>query len=271
MAVSDRYTLNEDSVLTVAAPGLLANDTDDSGTMTAVKVTNPLRGTLNLNPDGSFTYTPIANYSGPDIFLYRVGDGMLTSNLAIVVLTVRSVADAPVAVSQSVSLKEDTVKQITLSASDADGNPLSFAIVTPPAHGVLNGRLPNVTYTPAANYHGPDSFTFRASDGTLSSNVATVTLTVTPVNDAPVALAAKHTMPPNTTLTRQAGAKDVDGDALTYTITTQPTRGTVTLNAATGVFIYKPQAGRPRADFFLFRVTDGKTSSSSARIDIQIQ
>ena len=69
---------------------------------------------------------------------------------------------------------------------------LTFSIVTPPAHGTLTGTLPNVTYTPAANYNGPDSFTFRASDGSLVSNTATVSITVAPVNDAPVALAARH-------------------------------------------------------------------------------
>ncbi len=74
MAVSDNYTLNEDSTLTIAAPGLLANDVDvDSPNLTASKVTNPLRGTLTLNANGSFTYTPIANYNGPDLFIYRAG------------------------------------------------------------------------------------------------------------------------------------------------------------------------------------------------------
>ena len=271
MAVMDSYTLNEDSTLTMAAPGVLANDVDvDSPTLTAVKVTNPLRGTLTLNANGSFTYTPVANYNGPDLFIYRATDGT-SSNLALVLLTVKAVADAPVAASQSVSLNEDTVKQIVLSASDADGNPLSFSIVTPPAHGTLTGTLPNVTYRPAANYNGPDSFKFRASDGSLTSNIATVTITVAPVNDAPVAVAAKYTMLRNTTLTRQAVATDVDGDALTYSITTQPTKGTVTLNATTGMFTYKPGIGKTGADYFQFRVSDGRTTSSPARIDVQIQ
>ena len=177
----------------------------------------------------------------------------------------------PVAKSQSVSLNEDTVKQVVLSASDADGNNLTFSIVTPPAHGTLTGTLPNVTYRPAANYNGPDSFTFRASDGSLTSNIATVSLTVAPVNDAPVALAAKHSTPRNVAITRQAGATDVDGNALTYAITTQPTKGTLTLNAATGMFTYKPAAGKTGADFFQFRVNDGTTNSSPARVDIQIQ
>jgi len=272
MAVADTYTLNEDTVLTIAAPGLLANDVDvDSTSLTASKVTNPLRGTVTLNANGSFTYTPPANYNGPDYFIYRVKDEASYSNLALVTLNVRAVADAPVAASQAVSLAEDTVKQVVLSASDADGNPLTFSIVTAPAHGTLTGTLPNVTYKPAANYNGPDSFSFRASDGALTSNTATVSITVTPVNDAPVALAAKYTMPRNTTLTKQAGATDVDGNALTYAVTTQPTKGTLTLNATTGVFTYKPGTGKTGGDYFMFRVNDGTTNSSPARIDVQIQ
>ncbi len=272
MAVSDVYTLNEDTTLTITAPGLLANDVDvDSANLTAVKLTNPLRGTVTLNANGSFTYTPPANYNGPDYFIYRARDEASYSNLALVTLNVKAVADAPIAGNQTVSLAEDTVKQVVLSASDADGNPLTFSIVTAPAHGTLTGTLPNVTYKPAANYNGPDSFKFRASDGALTSNTATVSITVTPVNDAPVALAAKYTTPRNTTLTKQAGATDVDGNALTYAVTTQPTKGTLTLNATTGVFTYKPGTGKTGGDYFLFLVNDGTTNSSTARIDISIQ
>src|SRR5207247_2384680 len=81
----------------------------------------------------------------------------------------------------------DTAKAITLAATDAEGSALTFTIVAAPAHGTLSGTAPAVTYTPAANYNGPDGFTFKANDGTVDSNVATVTITVASVNDAPVA------------------------------------------------------------------------------------
>jgi Ca2+-binding RTX toxin-like protein len=91
----------------------------------------------------------------------------------------------PVAQDQSVSTREDTPAAITLGATDANNNPLTYTIVDQPAHGTLSGTGPNRTYTPAANYNGPDSFTFKANDGTADSNVATVSINVTPVNDAP--------------------------------------------------------------------------------------
>jgi Ca2+-binding RTX toxin-like protein len=91
----------------------------------------------------------------------------------------------PVANNQSVSTPEDTPKAIALTASDADGDALTYTVVAGPAHGTLSGTAPDFTYTPAVNYYGTDSFTFKANDGQLDSNVGTVTITVTPVNDAP--------------------------------------------------------------------------------------
>ncbi|HEY3230558.1 MAG TPA: Ig-like domain-containing protein, partial [Roseiflexaceae bacterium] len=91
----------------------------------------------------------------------------------------------PVADNQSVSTNEDTAKSITLSASDADGDNLTYIVVSGPMHGALSGTGASRIYTPAPNYNGPDSFTFKASDGQADSNVATVSITVNPVNDVP--------------------------------------------------------------------------------------
>src|SRR5207247_178123 len=169
-----------------------------------------------------------------------------------VTLTVNAVNDAPVATAQSRTLNEDATRAIVLAGTDVDGNPLTFAIVTSPAHGVLTGTAPNVTYVPAANYNGPDSFTFQANDGQLNSSPATVTLTVTPVNDAPVGQIASYTTPKNTPLNGTLVATDVDGNALTYSISTQGGKGTVTVVAATGAFTYTPNLNATGSDFFRF-------------------
>ena len=98
--------------------------------------------------------------------------------------------DPPVANEQSVTVDEDTGTAITLTATDVDGNSLTYSVVTGPTHGALSGHADRIcTYTPEANYRGPDSFTFRANDGEVDSNIATVSITVTAVNDPPV---AKH-------------------------------------------------------------------------------
>ena len=272
VAANDSYSTNEDTPLTVAAPGVLANDTDiDSATLRAIKVTNPAHGTVMLSLDGSFIYTPAANYNGPDSFTYRANDGLANSNTATVAITVIAVNDAPVANNQSRSLNEDGSRAVTLTASDVDGNPLTYTIVTLPAHGTLTGTAPSVTYVPAANYHGPDSFTFKVSDGSLNSNIATVSLTINSVNDAPVAQAGSFTTPINTPHTGQLVATDVDGNSLTYFISTQPSKGIVTVNPSTGTFTYTPLPGRTGTDFFRFKANDGTVNSSAARIDIRIQ
>jgi len=184
-AAADAYTTAEDTALSIAAPGVLGNDTDaDGNPLTAEKVTNPAHGTLALNANGSFSYTPAANYAGSDSFTYKANDGMADSNVATVTITVTPVNDAPAAMADTYTASKDTPLTIAaagvlLNDTDIDGNPLTAVKVSDPAHGTLvlnaNGSL---TYTPAANYSGSDSFTYMASDGQASSNVATVTITV---------------------------------------------------------------------------------------------
>ena len=199
----------------MSAPGVLTNDTDaDSDPLTAIKVSDPTHGTVSLNADGSFTYTPAADWNGSDSFSYKANDGTADSNVATVSVTVSAVNDAPVAADQSVTTAEDTAKAITLVATDVEGDTLTWAVGTP-AHGTLTGTAPDVTYTPAANYNGSDSFTFTVNDGTVDSNVATVSITVTAVNDAPVAADQSVTTAEDTAKAITLAGTDVDGDTLT--------------------------------------------------------
>jgi VCBS repeat-containing protein len=271
-AEGETYSTNEDVPLVVPRPGVLANDVDiDSPTLTALRVSGPDHGTLAVGVDGGFTYTPDANYNGPDRFVYRVSDGAGGSALATVSLTINAVEDAPIANNQVRSLSEDSLRTLTLTGSDAEGSPVTFTIVTSPAHGVLIGTLPILTYDPDPNYSGPDSFSFKVNDGGLDSNIATVSLTVTPVNDAPVAQAAVYETPIDTPLSGQLVATDVEGSPLTYAITTLPVNGSVILNPATGEFTYTPNRGRTGTDSFKFRANDGALNSSIKTISIVIK
>jgi len=189
-AVNDSFTTNEDTTLTVAvANGVLKNDTDpNSGqTLTAVVVTQPAHGTLTLNPNGSFTYVPTGNYNGPDSFTYKASDGIAQSAAATVNITVTAVNDAPVANANSYTATQNTARTVNQTdgvlTNDTDQETasanLTALIVTQPAHGTVtlnaNGSF---TYTPASGYTGPDSFTYRASDGSLQSSPATVSIAV---------------------------------------------------------------------------------------------
>ena len=154
------------------------------------------------------------------------GYGGVSSNL---VVTFGSAANQPpVAKAQSVTMAEDTACAITLTGSDPEGYELSFARTSSPAHGSLSGPAPNLMYAPATNWHGEDSFAFTVmdSDGAVSAP-ATVSITVTNVNDQPVAHYRSLPVPPNTPAAILLTAGDVDGAALTYTVLTQPTHGTL--------------------------------------------
>ena len=115
------------------------------------------------------TYTPAANFTGSDSFTFKVNDGTVDSTTATITINVTNVNDAPVALGQSVTTAEETAKTITLSGTDADSDTLSFNSVSTPSNGTLSGTAPNLTYTPAANFTGSDSFTFKVNDGTVDS------------------------------------------------------------------------------------------------------
>ncbi len=147
-----------------------------------------------------FTYTPNANYNGSDTFTYHANDGTGNSNIATITITVSPVNDAPVAVNDAYTTNEDTpltvipASSVLVNDTDVEGSALTAVLDVGPANGTLtlnaNGTF---TYTPSANYNGSDTFTYHANDGTSNSNIATVTITVSPVNDAPVAVNDAYT------------------------------------------------------------------------------
>ena len=220
VAENDAYSVNEDSTLDVPAlDGVLGNDSDPDGDpLTAVLVSDVSDGTLALNSNGSFSYAPDKDFSGTDVFTYVANDGTANSNTATVTITVEAVNDPPVAHSQSVTTEENSSVAITLSGSDADGDSLTYSIVAGPSSGTLSGAAPSVTYSPAANYAGPDSFSFVVNDGTVNSDSATVSIEVTPVNQLPLANAGwDQTADEGDTVDFDgSGSFDIDGTIVFY-------------------------------------------------------
>ncbi|MGR3407283.1 tandem-95 repeat protein, partial [Roseovarius indicus] len=222
-------------------------------------VEGPAHGTVEMAPDGTFTYTPEADFAGEDSFTYAVSDDQGGTDTATVAITVAPVNDAPVADGLEASTDEDTPLEGAVTTSDLEDDPLSHAVVEGPAHGTVEMAPDGTfTYTPEADFAGEDSFTYQVSDGNGGTDTATVAITVAPVNDAPVA--------DNVFVEGEEGdgiagviiATDADGDPLTYSPTDSgPTQGYVVLEPDGG-FVYYPYEGASGFDSFDVDVSDGE-------------
>ncbi|MDA5094651.1 Ig-like domain-containing protein [Aliiroseovarius sp. KMU-50] len=282
VANDDGYAVDEDTPLAVAAiSGVLANDTDaDGNPLTATLLSDVSNGTLTLNPDGSFNYTPDANFNGNDSFTYTLSDGNGGTNTATVTLTVNPVNDDPVAVNDSgYNTPFETPLQITeatLLANDTDteNDPLSITAVGNASGGTVVLVSGVITFTPTAGYSGPASFTYDISDGNGGTATATVSLTVgnntPPVanddgyavdEDTPLAVAAISGVLANDT--------DADGNPLTATLLSDVSNGTLILNGD-GSFNYTPDANFYGNDSFTYTLSDGNGGSSTATVTLTV-
>lgn len=184
--------------MTFTAEQLLANDRPGPAneaaqtlTLTGVRTTAASHGTATF-ANGVISYVPEAGFFGTAQLFYTACDngatnGQLDPRCSEGTITITVVANrVPTAITQSRETAEDTALAVALAAADADGDALSFRIVTQPSHGTLSGTAPALTYTPAPDFNGVDSFTFAANDGFDESAAATVSVNVTEVNDLPV-------------------------------------------------------------------------------------
>lgn len=289
----------EDTTYNVsAANGVLNGDTPTTG-LTAVPVTgsgkDPTLGTVSLNSDGSFTYTPTANKNGVDYFYYKAWNGTIYSNEAKVTITIASVNDLPVANADTYTLNEDaTLNLITYSQgalgndTDVESTTLTMEVLTyPPATaGTLtpnsNGTFLFVT---AQDYHGETSFTYRAVDGNGGySSSQTVKIIVESVEDEPMAFSDSYSLNEDSgTLEVDASAgvlenNDYDGDNDTLTAALAldgegkaktVKHGTLDFNSD-GSFDYTPDADFEGTDYFYYIASDGDHYSDETKVTITV-
>ena len=275
VAIDDSYSTAEDSILTIAAPGVLSNDTDaDGDALTAIQVSGASNGLVVFNSNGSFVYTPNANFNGSDSFTYKVNDGKADSPIATVHFTVTSSNDKPDAVDDNKSLAEDdpnTVIDVLANDIDVDGDVLVVDSIGSAAHGTASLIGGVVSYQPNLNYHGSDNFTYTISDGHGGSDTATVYITVTSVNDKPDAVDDNKTLAeddPATIIDVLANDTDTDGDTLVVDSIGSAVHGTASLIG--GVVSYQPNLNYHGSDSFTYTISDGHGGTDTATVHITV-
>jgi VCBS repeat-containing protein len=280
---ADGYTLNEDQNLDISTDsGVLSNDVEvDGEPLTADLVQTTTNGTLVFNIDGSFSYSPNSNFFGDDSFSYTVTDGTTISAATLVTLTVLPIPDAPTANGDDFTLDEDStftisaVDNIVVNDSDPDSAVLTAVLQSGPSFGTLGLNSDGTfTYTPNPDFFGSDSFTYRASDGMLESDIATVSLSVTGVADSPTAVND------TTTATNQGAQLSInvlandstepDGQqTLTITHVSAGSQGGSITNQGDSI-LYTAPIGFTGQETFTYTVTDadGLTDLATVVVDV---
>lgn len=263
VAQDDRVTVRTFKTVVI---DVLANDSDaDSTDLTSVLVDGPRHGWLSRNSDGTYSYTAACGYVGTDSFSYRTSDGQLSSTLATVTITVTA-EHPPVAIDDTVTTAEDTAVRIDVLSNDTDvdGDTLEAFVACGPQHGRLCRNDDGTwTYLADANWSGTDHFTYRTWDDLTGSNLAMVTINVTPANDAPTARNASFNVDSNGTVRIDFDrlVADVDGNALTLSLA-NPAHGTLNRNSD-GSYTYRPATGYTGTDAFTYSVNDGLLSTTA--------
>jgi VCBS repeat-containing protein len=281
IAENDVNTTNEDTPVTGNAA---SNDTPSGDCANTWSLVGPnggaTHGTVVMNPNGTYTYTPAANYNGSDVFTYQLCDCDGDCSTATVTITVNPVDDAPVAVNDVNSTNEDTPVSGNASTNDTpSGDCANTWSLVGANGGALHGTVTmntngTYTYTPAANYNGSDVFTYQLCDCDGDCSTATVTITVNPVDDVPVAVNDVNSTNEDTPVSGNASTNDTpsgDGGNVWSLVGANggALHGTVTMNA-NGTYTYTPAANYNGSDVFNYKLCDADGDCSNATVTITI-
>ena len=265
VAIDDNATTDEDTPVDI---DVLANDSDIDGaldTSSVAIVDSPVDGTVTVNPDGTITYEPDTNFFGTDLFTYTVcDDGVPAPSLcdtAFVTVSILPVNDTPSIVQPPVTVPEDSLITFCPAIDDADpGDVLTVSTCSTPANGTATADAANcITYAPDPDYFGPDSVCVIVCDSSNACDSVLVPITVTPVNDAPVAVDDDATTDEDVPVDINvlANDSDIDGalDTASVVVTDAPTNGVATVNPD-GTITYTPDADYVGPDAFTYAVCD---------------
>ncbi|KNH15423.1 hypothetical protein ACS78_26955, partial [Priestia megaterium] len=260
------FSTQEDSPVVGVVVG-----TDVDGNPLSYQLQNgPTNGIAVVNADGIFSYQPNLNFNGTDQFTVLVSDGQGGTAVSTVTINVIPVNDPPITSNVSFTIAEDSTLINQVVAVDPDGDPLTFSLQTAPGNGtaVVNADG-TFSYQPNLNFNGTDQFTVLVSDGQGGTAVSTVTVTVTPVNDAPTVPNYTFSTQEDSPVVGAVVGTDVDGNPLSYQLQNGPTNGTAALNAD-GTFSYQPNLNFNGTDQFTVLVSDGQGGTAVSTITINV-
>ncbi|HIF9477395.1 TPA: Ig-like domain-containing protein, partial [Photobacterium damselae] len=253
-----------------AVTGQLTATDADGDNLTFKPGTNPENGSVTINSDGSWEYVPNPDFNGEDSFTVVVDDGNGGTDTITVTVNVTSINDAPVGEDVSAETQEETAVTGQLTATDVDGDNLTFKQGSDPTNGSVTVNPDGSwEYIPNPDFNGEDSFTVVVDDGNGGTDTITVTVNVTPVNDAPVGEDVSAETPEDTAVTGQLTATDVDGDNLTFKPGSNPENGQVTVNAD-GSWEYVPNTDFNGEDSFTVVVDDGNGGTDTITVTVNV-
>jgi VCBS repeat-containing protein len=258
------FVISEDTVL---EGNLLPSDVDNT-TLTVTRTSGPQHGQVTVSAAGLVNYLPSANYFGPDAFEVSVSDGAGGTTAATVTVNVTAVNDSPVLVTSALTVNEDNVLSIQLVSDDAEGQALSYVLEHSTLHGQVSvTRSGLLTYTPDPDYFGPDTLAVQVSDNPQEQTSWPITITVSSVNDVPVAVDDEFRIADGApkTMAVVTNDSDIEAGAMSVSIVQQPAGGTVTVGAS-NVLTFTPANAFTGPISFTYRLTDSDGAHDDATV-----
>ncbi len=276
LSVNDNPVANNDTVATSEETliniKVLSNDNDIENDTLSIASASAQNGTVTIETNNTLNYTPNLNFVGTDELSYSITDGNQGSASALVTITVQNINDAPTAVDDTATAVEDQPVTINVLANDSDIDDDALSVLSASANNGVVSINPDSTllYTPNLNFNGTDTISYTASDGNGGTAIASVNVTVSATNDAPIANndSAQTDEDIAVTINVLANDTDLDGDTLTVTLATA-TNGTVTINLDSSLN-YLPNANFNGTDSLDYTIDDGHNSTASAKVEITI-
>ncbi|MCA0982865.1 tandem-95 repeat protein [Halobacillus yeomjeoni] len=263
---------SETTIKNEAVSGKVKGTDADNDPLTYSKESSPSHGTVTVKEDGTWTYTPVDDYVGEDLFKVQVSDGKAEVTSTVTIDVKEPPNQMPTVENYQKTVERNQTLNGVIEGADPDGDPLEYSKGTSPQHGTLTVEKDGKwTYTPEKDYTGTDRFTISLSDGKGGTATSTVSVTVKePANQMPTAINYYEETEQNKPVSGSVVGSDPDKDVLTYSVEKQPSHGTLDLKD-NGEWTYTPEKDYIGQDSFMVNVSDGKGGHATSTISVYVK